>query len=423
MKVFKSPASVNFEITHECNAKCKFCSIRSREHQKFAKLEDLIFLVDAFKKNNVMRINFFGGEPFIYPQIVPLMKHAKDQGFFVSAITNGLNLDEELCLKIKDYVDVVGVSLHGDRETHENLIGIPGSYDSTIAAIASLEKYNIPTGINMTVTGDNYKQITQVAKIKDEIDVQFIALNRFIPEPSTNLADNKIQALSSTQLEETLRDVKCLKEKYPKVSIGYSIHFPFCVIKDSSLHEYIGKGCGFGASYCAIDYAGNMKMCSYSDAILGNLFCEDMAEIWRSNSLLNEFRCECWMPEKCQKCEHRVTCCGGCKITRKKAFAPDIMLDWRLDNAKIYKLHVNKTITQEDENEFLVMSNRGLILKLNRIGKEILELCKGSGKTKSEICQELTQKYSSASQAAIDSDVSKFLAQIEKCDMFEGEAI
>ncbi|AOR24996.1 SPASM domain-containing protein [Clostridium taeniosporum] len=180
----------------------------------------------------------------------------------------------------------------------------------------------------MTVTAVNYTEVVPLVDyIKSKYNIEFVALNRFIPNSYLPENINKMLIPTIDQLESTLSDLDILNSKYPDMNLKYAIHFPHCIIKNEKLRKYIGR-CGFGEHYCSIDMNGNMQMCSYGGPILGNVFSENLIDIWNNNSTLNSYRSEDWMPKKCKDCTYRNNCVSGCKVSSGiDPFAPDILLN------------------------------------------------------------------------------------------------
>lgn len=328
MDYFASPITVNFTITERCNSKCIFCGIKEeRLSESYVSLDQIKRLIDIFRENKILRINFFGGEPFVYPFIREAIKYAKEQGFFVSAVTNGLNLTEDICKYLSKYINGIGISLHGFRNTHEKLMGVAGSFDRVLSSLQYVVNEKIPTGYNMTLTSQNYEEVLPLAEyVIDKYNIQFMVLNRFIPHKYLSEEVNKKLTPKISHLQKTVYDLQKLKIKYPDVGFKYAIHFPHCFVEDKELHTFIGK-CGFGQSYCAVNMNGDFRMCSYTDHVLGNLFSDSFSEIWENHTYLKQYRSERWMLPKCRVCLEKETCMSGCKVTfADRLFSSDLLL-------------------------------------------------------------------------------------------------
>ena len=324
MYSLETPMTVNFELTEHCNANCLFCSIKQDGPEKFADIHTMFHIVDILDKAGVLRLNLFGGEPFIYPHVVELAHYAKDKGFFVSGVSNGLALSQSLCEALAPYVDVIGISVHGLEDSHNSLMRVPNSFRHAMNAIDNLRHCGIAVGINMTITALNYKQIKPLIHyVQSEHKISFLSLNRYIPNRDLDEKTNRQMAPSPEQIESTLYDLRDLSNEYKDTVFKYAIHFPFCIIKNHDLYPYIGEGCKFGSAYCAVDYKGNVKPCSYTNTVLGNIFETPFKEIWNCE-FYQSYRSEEWLPDKCHHCEEKCFCYCGCKVSGGKCFGPDI---------------------------------------------------------------------------------------------------
>ena len=116
-----TPVSVNYHFTRKCNKTCGFCfhtertsHVATDEHMKKA----LQMLKDA----GMRKVNFAGGEPFLYPKrLAMLCRFAKVnlQLESVSIITNGTKVTEKWMRDNSQYIDILGVSCDSfDEETN-----------------------------------------------------------------------------------------------------------------------------------------------------------------------------------------------------------------------------------------------------------------------------------------------------------------
>lgn len=119
-----TPFVLNFHITKRCNMKCVFCFGGFKEIHFKKNKEDWINLIRKIAKETLFlknkRINFAGGEPLLVPYLKDLIKVAKEEGFKTSIITNGSLLTETFLDDIKNYIDMIGISIDSvDNDTNE----------------------------------------------------------------------------------------------------------------------------------------------------------------------------------------------------------------------------------------------------------------------------------------------------------------
>jgi len=119
------PIAVNYHFTRKCNKVCGFC-FHTEKTSYIAKEEDMKCGLKLLKDAGMKKINFAGGEPFLYPrQPAMLCRYCKvDLGLeSVSIISNGSKVTESWLQQHGRYVDVMGVSCDSFNEATNIEIG------------------------------------------------------------------------------------------------------------------------------------------------------------------------------------------------------------------------------------------------------------------------------------------------------------
>ena len=337
MKYYKTPITANFIVTRNCNGNCIFCGV---EHMSDKKVKDvdsnqLKTIIDKLYDKNILRINFFGGEPLVYKDITDLVRYAKEKEFFTTLITNGMIWHKEFS-DFSNTLDGIAVSIHGSMANHCKLTrSNEKQYQIIRKNMEKINELKIPLTINMTVTANNYMDIKQLVEdLKDEYDIKAFAFNRYISNPELPEELSNSFKLSIKQINETLKEIDGLAKKYKDTVFKYAIHFPLCIVENQDYIKYVGD-CGFGQSYVSIDCDGNIQPCSYTYKKLGNIFDDDLEEIWNKDSMLTEYRKLDWLPDKCKKCQLFDICHAGCKETRNCDFSYDEILDEVITSEKV----------------------------------------------------------------------------------------
>ncbi|KAJ7180117.1 hypothetical protein C8R43DRAFT_870937 [Mycena crocata] len=115
------PVSVNYHFTRKCNKTCAFCF--HTEKTSFVALEaDMKRGLRLLRDAGMRKINFAGGEPFLYPKkLAMLCRFCKEELGLesVSIITNGTLVTEAWMRANARWVDVMGVSCDSfDEDTN-----------------------------------------------------------------------------------------------------------------------------------------------------------------------------------------------------------------------------------------------------------------------------------------------------------------
>ncbi len=106
----KSPISVNYHFTRRCNYECGFCFHTSKTSHMLL-IEQAKQGLLKLKQAGMRKINFAGGEPFLYPKFLgQLVEYCKLELKLesVSIISNGSLIKESWMRKYSPHLDVLG---------------------------------------------------------------------------------------------------------------------------------------------------------------------------------------------------------------------------------------------------------------------------------------------------------------------------
>ena len=110
------------------------------------KLADWMRLVDELAEHPISYLLLRGGEPFLLPGIMDLIRHIREKGIALSIDTNGT--------RIKEYAEEIArignihltISLDGTEEIHDAVRGVKGTYAKVKEAVAALQEVEKKTG-------------------------------------------------------------------------------------------------------------------------------------------------------------------------------------------------------------------------------------------------------------------------------------
>jgi len=128
-------------LTYQCNNRCRFCAVgdRPRRHADVARV---VSLLAGYRDQGYEHLDIDGGEPTLHEGLFDLVRTARDQGFSrVTLVTNGRRLSYPAYAEGLARSGVTGllVSLHAaERAIHEQLTGVQGSFDQTVAGLRNL---------------------------------------------------------------------------------------------------------------------------------------------------------------------------------------------------------------------------------------------------------------------------------------------
>jgi MoaA/NifB/PqqE/SkfB family radical SAM enzyme len=196
------PESICFRVTRYCNARCGFCLAPPDGNHPDA--DTLISRLDWLLTRGVRTIHFCGGEPTIHPAIPQLIEYVYSHNGKSRLTTNGIAISNELVAVLRARRTGVKVSLHGDREHHNKMVGCEG-FDRTTGNLRRLVTSGVPTSVQTTVVAGGEWVVGWVAAFCRKVGVRRLSILPFIPRGSGN--DRREEYELTTRERGQLRDL------------------------------------------------------------------------------------------------------------------------------------------------------------------------------------------------------------------------
>ncbi|HOY55915.1 MAG TPA: radical SAM protein [bacterium] len=175
MSKCKLPVDAVVAITYKCNARCSMCSIwQIKDHQEIP--------AQAYLKlpATLKDINISGGEPFMRPDILQVVKNIKTAcpkaRYVISS--NGLApalIQQQISqiLKIEPNMGVA-ISLDGTGQIHDQVRGMPGAYEKVLATVKILQNAGVKyIKLAYTLTNENLLEMIKVFDLSKKLGVDF----------------------------------------------------------------------------------------------------------------------------------------------------------------------------------------------------------------------------------------------------------
>lgn len=121
--------NINWDLGKRCNYDCSYCSPAIHDwtspHHAVEVIDNFINQIDAWvaDQNKTFTINLTGGEPFVHPEILEILKNIKKASAYgdqLTAATNG-SLPLGLYQQALEYLTNLTISLHLERADAETL--------------------------------------------------------------------------------------------------------------------------------------------------------------------------------------------------------------------------------------------------------------------------------------------------------------
>ncbi len=334
---FQGPLMVVWNITKQCNLKCKHCyASAGRRREEELTLEQKLRVVDILDAAGCAMIAFSGGEPTTSRDFWKVAEYASKKGMYVTIATNGTLLTKENVRRLKEIgVKYVEISLDSyDPKIHDEFRGVQGAWARTIQGIKNVvEDGSFDNAIAVTATRFNMDTIPKMIDLAEELKVKKFIVFNFVP---TGRGKDIISSDLSPQEREDLlnmiydrwqkkvnTDIFSTSPTYSRIGIEHiekgsgetysPTHFANAGTNSMGveLADFIG-GCGAGREYAAIDDNGDVFPCVFLPIKVGNILQDNFQELWENSKLLNDLRDRTNLGGACGTCRFRNSC-GGCR--------------------------------------------------------------------------------------------------------------
>jgi len=305
-----------WHITERCNWSCKHCYQNGNSSDDlplaellkiFDKIEDA---VNKWGKHGTVSLT--GGEPFVRKEdLYALMSRLdkSDSFLYYDILTNGSFISENEAQSLSSYGKLrrVQVSLEGASARTNDEIRGNGSFDSVIKAIESLRSSNVDVSVMMSITRKNKDEILPLIDVLGKMDVQALAIERFIPEGHG--MGMKDFVLDSHELRNIYTNIyRIATDNSPVKILLYRPLFTLVACDDPT----VGALCSAGNNALTIMPDGTVYPCRRLPIPIGNVLTDGLYKIWYDSDVLWTLRNPENLKGKCHGCD-LLPQCRGCR--------------------------------------------------------------------------------------------------------------
>jgi MoaA/NifB/PqqE/SkfB family radical SAM enzyme len=211
------PTFVQLRVTNLCNLRCPMCGqwgdtgiYRSDRFPAAATdgeaertrikeliglkrqlaLDDYVALLDQIAPFQPI-VSLFGGEPFLYPDLLPLVREIKKRKLTCTVITNGGRLEKHARELVETGIDSIAVSIDGPPQLHNRIRGQSDSFERAAAGVRAIARFREELGRTLPmviaivpITELNIAEIAPAVEALRELplDTINVGLRWFVPK-------------------------------------------------------------------------------------------------------------------------------------------------------------------------------------------------------------------------------------------------
>lgn len=289
--IAKFPFEAEIHLTEKCNLRCRHCCYSCGKESLYEEIKFEFWkkTFDEFEKKGLFRLSISGGELFLYPEILRILKDLSTRKFRVELLTNATLIKKEHMQFLNAPNIFLNISLDGaEKEFHEYLRGA-NTFKKTMDILYKLRDVKAKINISSTIYKGNISQIEGL--IKEGIKIKANAIN-FI------LLDNIGRAKEYNELTLSVNDKKVVNNKVLEFTKRYSdlikinymdpINPQYNYSQSLNIDEKSKIYCSAATVRVAIAADGNVYPCVYGygfdEMIGGNIKKETMKDIWETSN-------------------------------------------------------------------------------------------------------------------------------------------
>lgn len=203
------PPFLYVSITNSCNLRCQGCWVDVDKPQSLISFDDMNRLIGNAKQHGNSFFGILGGEPFLHPDLVAILKAHPDCYFQI--FTNGHAITDKMAAELRKAGNATPlVSVEGTEAVSDVRRGRKGVLNRTLAGIEACLRHRLITGVATSVCQSNFDDLVRESWIDTLIDkgVHYTWFHTFRPVGPVANPQLALTAEQGLQLRRFVLDMR-----------------------------------------------------------------------------------------------------------------------------------------------------------------------------------------------------------------------
>lgn len=312
-----------FYLTGDCNMACRHCWIaptfqNSDRSQKALPFDLFVKAISEAEESGLSGVKLTGGEPLIHPDIISILTCVRDKNFRLTIESNGVAVTPLIAELIASCPgSFISISIDGNRENHEWMRGVKGSFDRVTLGLQTLVSAGIRPQVIMAVADRNKDEIEDLARFAQQMGAGSVKYNFVTPTARGGIMEAEGATVSVPEQIALARWIQDDLQK--KLTIPLMTNLPYAFRSLSSMYGPDGNcgRCGI-FSILGVLSDGTYALCGIGshmpELCFGHVAQDRLKDIWESSEVLNRIRVHLPYDLKgvCSRCLVKKLCMGHC---------------------------------------------------------------------------------------------------------------
>jgi radical SAM protein with 4Fe4S-binding SPASM domain len=325
--------AVQWHLTSRCAGRCTHCyHHEARGELSIPERREVFDEIVAFLRARGVpgRIHFAGGEPLLAPDLVQLVRAARERGILSRVLTSGVGVTPALAATLAAAGCAgVQVSVEGPEPVHDAIRG-EGSFRAAFAGARLLTEAGVEVTLALTLHRENLESLEALPELARGIATRIYVSRLVAIGGGASLAP--LERAEWGRAIERLLAIGRRDQGRLEVAMRDPTFRPCFLSEEVARSAPVVAGCGAGYHTLTIESDGTVMPCRRLDLAIGRLGAERLETIWHESPLLAALRDRDHLGGRCRRCPYRWVC-GGCRaIARARTgdpLAADPGCPWR----------------------------------------------------------------------------------------------
>ena len=290
------PLSVNFNVSTVCGFNCIYCYHPLDPVFPYLSIERVRQLAKELKEGGCESVMLTGGDPFMRPDLIDVMKAFYDVGLFYSLSTKSI-LSRDVIKRMVTECGLDRIQLSFDSckpEILSKMIGVKESYFyDFVKMVDILHEFNVDVRLKAVLTAFNCDELKTFLEFCHKRlgvnNIQVVQYGRSGTRHTEELFP------SEKQLEEATNELNKFRSEYPNCIVqggGFSIAYHECIeLKENEPFFAHRSICNAGRFSLTILPNGEVTVCEQlpynKKYIIGDLKNKSLNDFWSGDSITN----------------------------------------------------------------------------------------------------------------------------------------
>lgn len=305
-----------WELTLRCNLHCLHCGATAgRARPDELSPAEAQRVADQLARLPAGEVTLMGGEIFLRPDWLAVAERLRAAGVELVVFTNATLLNPERIAQLQALAPrSIGTSLDGGcPEVHDQIRGVPGAFERTLAGIDALQTAGLRVAVITTLTRRNLYELPAIARLLAGRGIRWQIQIAGAGGARLDRAD----LLRPLEFYFAAQFIARMRATYPwsvlPVIGAHDVGYCSTRLPSLAMPGQVWAGCSAGRSVLGICSNGAVKPClSLPETfVVGSLRERSLAELWEGD-VLAAWRRPAPRHGFCAHCPHGERCEGGC---------------------------------------------------------------------------------------------------------------